>query len=529
MMPTTAHLIASGQTAVGIELGSTRIKAVLIDRKGSVLATGGADWENQFVDRIWTYPLEAVWQGLADAYRSLARRVEADHGVRLETVGSIGISAMMHGYLVFDADETQLVGFRTWRNSMTEQAASRLTELFDFNVPQRWCAAHLAQAIMAKEPHVDRIAHMTTLAGLVHWKLTGRKVVGVGDASGMFPIDVRTAQFDAAMLGKFDQLFSSEGLPWSVAEILPEVLPAGREAGTLTESGARLLDPSGTLRAGIPFAPPEGDGATGMVATNSVLPRTGNTSAGTSIFSMVVMDSPLRGVHEEIDVINTPSGDPVAMVHCNNGASEMNAWAGVFTEFARAIGSPVSTDAVFEALFTASLAAEPDCDGLLAYNYLAGEVLTGLSEGRPLFLRTPDSHLDLANFVRAQIYAIFGTLALGMKILKDEDTALDSMLAHGGLFKTKGVAQSLLAAALDTPVAVADTAGEGGAWGMAVLAAFLVDGGEQTLSQYLDQVIFADTAVTRVDPDPELVAGFGRYLARYTEALPVMRSAVEHS
>jgi len=529
MNPATAHQIVSGQTALGIELGSTRIKAVLTDRHGHVLATGGSDWENEFVDRIWTYPLEAVWQGLAAAYGSLARRVESEHGVRLETVGAIGISAMMHGYLVFDADETQLVGFRTWRNSMTEDAARQLTELFDFNVPQRWCAAHLAQAIMAKEPHVSRIAHMTTLAGLVHWKLTGRKVVGVGDASGMFPIDPRTTQFDTAMLGKFDQLFASEGLPWSVAEILPEVLPAGHGAGTLTESGARLLDPSGTLRPGIPCAPPEGDGATGMVATNSVLPRTGNTSAGTSIFTMVVMDRPLRGVHEEIDVINTPSGDPVAMVHCNNGASEVNAWAGVFAEFARAIGSDVSTDTVFEALFNATRAAEPDCGGLLAYNYLAGEVLTGLSEGRPLFLRTPDSHLDLANFMRAQIYAVFGTLALGMKILRDEDTDLDSMLAHGGLFRTKGVAQSLLAAALNTPVAVAETAGEGGAWGMAVLAAFLVDGDERSLSEYLDQVIFADAAVTRIDPDPVLVEGFSSYLARYTEALPVMRAAVAHS
>jgi len=521
--------IAAGETALGIELGSTRIKAVLIDRRGNVLATGGFDWENQFVDRIWTYPLHLVWQGLAGAYRSLADQVRANFGVPLETVGSIGISAMMHGYLVFDSDDNQLVEFRTWRNSMTERAADTLTRVFEFNVPQRWCAAHLAHAILNDEPHVNKIAYMTTLAGLVHWKLTGRKVVGVGDASGMFPIDPGTAQFHKAMLEKFDALFAEKSLGWKVAEILPEVLMAGQDAGVLSEFGAQLLDPTGTLQAGIPLAPPEGDGATGMVATNSVLPRTGNTSVGTSIFTMVVMERPLKEVHVEIDIINTPTGDPVAMVHCNNGANEVNAWAGIFAEFAQAIGSSASIGNVFETLFNSSLAGDPDCGGLLSYNYLAGEVITGLSEGRPLFLRTPNSRFNLANFVRSQIYAVFGTLALGMRILESEHIGLDSMLAHGGLFKTKRVAQSLLTAALNTPIAVAETAGDGGAWGMAVLAAYLVEGMGRSLSDYLDQVMFADSAVETIEPDPVQVAGFRDYLERYERALPVMRTAVESS
>ncbi|MDR1851111.1 MAG: ATPase [Propionibacteriaceae bacterium] len=525
-MSSVAQIIESGQTAIGIELGSTRIKAVLIDKQGNVLASGGFDWENSFENRIWTYPLELVWKGLAEAYGSLAADVQSKYGVALATTGAIGVSAMMHGYLVFDSEGNQLVPFRTWRNAMTEDAASRLTDLFSFNIPQRWSAAHLAHAIMGGEPHVAQIAHMTTLAGLVHWRLTGRKVLGVGDASGMFPIDPATGTFDAAMLDAFDAEFSA-AFPWKIRDILPEVLPAGAEAGALTEEGARLLDPSGTLAAGIPLAPPEGDAGTGMVATNAVQPGTGNTSAGTSIFTMVVMERPLKDVHVEIDVVNTPAGHPVAMVHCNNGASEVNAWAGVFSEFAKALGAEADTGAVFKALFESSLAAEPDCGGLLSYNYLSGEVLTGLSEGRPLVLRTPDSHLNLANFMRSQIYAIYGTLAIGMRILEAEDIELTSMLAHGGLFKTKGVAQAALAAALNSPVAVSQTAGEGGAWGMAVLAAYLGD--ERTLSDYLDQAIFAGAEIDVVEPDPKLVEGFARYLKAYERALPVMRAAVAYS
>lgn len=528
-MDDAATVIAAGRTALGIELGSTRIKAALIDTRGTVLATGGFDWENQFVDRIWTYPLDLVWVGLESAYRSLAEQVRADYGVELGVVGSIGISAMMHGYLVFDSEDNQLAPFRTWRNSMTERAADELTRLFAFNVPQRWCAAHLAHAIMNDESHVGDISYLTTLAGLVHWKLTGRKVVGVGDASGMFPIDPATAQFDSTMLGKFDALFADRELGWTVDEILPEVLTAGQIAGTLSPSGARLLDPSGTLRPGIPLVPPEGDGATGMVATNSVLPRTGNTSAGTSIFTMVVMERPLKRVHPAVDIINTPTGDPVAMVHCNNGANEVNAWAGVFAEFAQAIGAEVPMETVFEGLFSASRDGEADCGGLLSYNYLAGEVITGLSEGRPLFLRTPASRFTLANFVRSQICGVFATLALGMRILDEEHIGLDSMLAHGGLFTTKRVAQNLLAAALNTPVAVAETASYGGAWGMAVLAAYLTDGEGRSLSEYLNQVIFADAAVDTVEPDPIEVAGFQAYLNDYERALPVMRAAVENS
>lgn len=524
-----AAAIAAGESALGIELGSTRIKAVLITRDGTVLATGGFDWENQFVDRLWTYPLDLVWEGIASAYGSMAGRVLAEYGVQITRIGSIGISAMMHGYLVFDSEGSQLVEFRTWRNSTTEEAADTLTRLFNFNVPQRWCAAHLAHAIMTDEPHVPNIATLTTLAGLVHWELTGRKVVGVGDASGIFPIDPGTAKFDSSMLAQFDQLFEDRGLPWKIAEILPEVMTAGQVAGHLTDAGALILDPTGTLQPGIPLAPPEGDAATGMVATNSVLPRTGNTSAGTSIFTMVVMEHPLKQVHAAIDIINTPVGDPVAMVHCNNGASEVNAWAGAFAEFARAVGAEVEMGAVFETLFGAALEGDADCGGILSYNYLAGEVVTGLQEGRPVVMRDPSSRFTLANFARSQICGVFGTLALGMRILAEEEIALDSMLAHGGLFTTRQVAQRLLAAALNTPVTVAETAGYGGAWGMAVLAGYMVDASGRSLNVHLEHVIFARAAVETVEPDPDDVEGFLQYLERYERALPVVRAAVENS
>lgn len=528
-MNENAKTIAAGETALGIELGSTRIKAVLVDLDGKVLATGGFDWENQFVDRTWTYPLDLVWRGLAGAYRSLADNVRADFGAPLTGVGAIGISAMMHGYLVFDADGDQLVPFRTWRNNMTKPAADALTEAFQFNIPQRWCVAHLAQAIMDGEPHVGEIDYLTSLTGLVHWKLTGRKVVGVGDASGILPIDPATAQFDAAMLARFDALFADARPGWKIADILPEVLRAGQDAGRLTAAGALLLDPTGALRPGIPLAPPEGDGTTSMVATNSVSPRRGNTSVGTSIFTMVVMERPLRRVHPEIDIINTPVGDPVAMVQCNNGASEVSAWAGLFAEFAAALGADVATSAVFDTLLTASLAGDPDCGGLLSYNYLAGEAIAGLSEGRPLFFRTPDSRFTLANFIRSQLYAVFATMALGVRTWDDEQIRLDSMLAHGGLFRTERVAQRLLAAVLDTPVAVAETAGDGGAWGMALLAAYRVAGAGRTLGDYLDETVFGHASVRVIEPDPVEVAGFREHLRRYERALPVMRAAVANS
>ncbi len=525
-MHTQSDAIRVGATAIGIELGSTRIKAVLIDLDGEVLATGGFEWENRFTDGIWTYPLDLVWEGLSAAYLALASEVRRSYGLELTTTGSIGISAMMHGYLVFDSHGKQLVEFRTWRNSMTEIAAAQLTEQFAFNVPQRWCIAHLAHAILGGEDHVEDIAHMTTLAGLVHWKLTGRQVVGVGDASGIFPIDPATAQFDNAMLDRFDTAFGREARAWTIRDILPDVLAAGEEAGALTESGARLLDPSGSLRPGIPLAPPEGDGATGMIATNSIVPGSGNTSAGTSVFTMVVMERPLKAVHEAIDVINTPTGRPVAMVHCNNGANEINAWAGLFSEFASLIGSDVEMSTIFESLFRVSLDGDTDCGGLLSYNYLAGEVLTGFSEGRPLLVRPLASSFTLANFMRSQISGVFATLALGMRLLAREEIRVESMLAHGGLFTTKGVAQRLLAAALETPVSVGETAGYGGAWGMAILAAYASQGQGRPLHTYLDDVIFRGAAVDRIEPLPHEVAGFQAFLERYEHALPVMAAAV---
>ncbi|MCW5951744.1 MAG: FGGY-family carbohydrate kinase [Propionibacteriaceae bacterium] len=522
--------IEAGRTALGVELGSTRIKAVLIGPDHTPLATGSHDWENQFVNRIWTYSLEAVWEGMQACFASLAADVKARHGVTLSTVGSMGVSAMMHGYLAFDADGELLAPFRTWRNTITGQAADELSALFDHNIPQRWSIAHLYQAILGGEEHVGRIDHLTTLAGYVHWKLTGERVLGVGDASGMFPIDIATGSFDGTMLGQFGDLVADRGFGWKVADILPVVLPAGAEAGRLTPAGAALLDPSGTLEPGVPFCPPEGDAGTGMVATNSVARRTGNVSAGTSIFAMVVLEGVLSRRHAELDLVTTPAGDLVAMVHCNNGASELNAWAGLFGEFAKALGSDAGSPAVFETLFTAALAGEPDADGLVSYNYLSGEHITHLPEGRPLFVRTPESQFTLANFMRAHLFAALATLRIGMNVLQqDEGVALDSMFAHGGLFKTEGVAQRFLAAAIDAPVSVGEIAGEGGAWGIALLAAFSADGAPgQHLGDFLATEVFAGAPLTTLAPDPSDVAGFSAYMERWTAGLAVERAAVEN-
>jgi sugar (pentulose or hexulose) kinase len=475
--------ILTGRTALGIELGSTRIKACLIaDDGATVLALGGHDWENEFHDRMWTYALEDVWTGIRSAYAQLVADVERRHDVRLETTGAIGVSAMMHGYLAFDADGELLVPFRTWRNTTTGPAAAELSALFGTNIPLRWSIAHLYQAVLDDEPHVPRVASLTTLAGYVHAQLTGREVLGVGDASGMFPIDSATRDYDAELLRRFDGLVAERAPGLRLADLLPEVLAAGRSAGELTPEGAALLDPAGALRPGIPLCPPEGDAGTGMVATNAVAPRTGNVSAGTSIFAMVVLERPLERVHHELDIVTTPAGDPVAMVHCNNGASELAGWVGMFGRFAAAAGTPVDADAAFDALFREALDGEADAGGLLAYNHLAGEPIAGLDEGRPLFVRTPESRLTLANFMRAQLYGVFGTLSLGMRVLAGEGVALDRMFAHGGMFRTAGVAQRFLAGALDAPVAVGETASEGGAWGMAVLAAYLSHAAESDLS-----------------------------------------------
>ncbi len=524
-----AETVGSGRAVLGIELGSTRIKACLIgDDPSVVIAAGSHSWENEFVDRMWTYALEDVWAGIRAAYADLAADVRRRYGVPLTSLRAMGVSAMMHGYLPFDSDGDPLVPFRTWRNTTTGPAAARLSELFGVNIPLRWSAAHLYQAVLDEEPHVSRVAFLTTLAGYVHWRLTGRKVLGVGDASGMFPIDPATGDYDRELLRRFDALVAGTGV--RLADSLPEVLVAGQPAGELTEEGAELLDPTGSLRSGIPLCPPEGDAGTGMVATNAVAPRTGNVSAGTSVFAMVVLEHPLERPHEELDIVTTPAGDLVAMVHCNNGASELAEWAGLFGRFAQLAGASVEPDAVFELLFREALTAEADAGGLLAYNYLAGEPVTRTAEGRPLFVRTPDSRFTLGNLVRAQLYGVFGTLALGMRVLADDGVELDRMLAHGGVFRTASVAQRFLAAALDAPVAVGETAGEGGAWGIAVLADYLGEtsaGQRLSLAEHLDKRVFARARVHVADPDPDDVAGFAAFLDRYAAGLAVERAAID--
>jgi sugar (pentulose or hexulose) kinase len=518
--------ISTGRTALGIELGSTRIKACLIGTDGTVLATGSHAWENELVDGVWTYSLESVWSGLQHCVASVLADAEHRHGVRPTTVGAMGVSAMMHGYLAFDADGELLVPFRTWRNTSTERAATELTELFEHNVPLRWSVAHYYQAIIDDEPHVPQVRFLTTLAGYVHWRLTGRKVLGVGDASGMFPIDPATTGYAKPMLARFDELVADRRLGQHLEDLLPEVLLAGQDAGRLTEEGAALLDPTGTLQPGAPLCPPEGDAATGMVATNAVSPRTGNVSVGTSIFAMVVLERPLSAVHPELDVVTTPAGDLVAMVHCNNGASELGAWADVFGRFAAVLGHPAEPDAVFGALLGEALKGDADGGGLLAYNYLAGEPITGLAEGRPLVVRAPGSRLTLGNVMRAQVYGVFATLSLGMRVLDEEGVQVDTLLAHGGMFRTAGVAQRFLATAVGAPVAVSQTAGEGGPWGMAVLAGFLA-APDDDLGTYLDRTIFAGAAPVVVEPDPADLEGYATFLDRYVAGLDIERVAVE--
>ncbi|WP_375432016.1 xylulokinase [uncultured Friedmanniella sp.] len=530
-MTTAQEDLESGRTYLGIELGSTRIKAVLVGADAQPLAVGGYGWENQYVDRMWTYSLEAVWDGIRQCYAALAADVTDRYGVELTTVGGLGVSAMMHGYLALDADGELLVPFRTWRNTHTGPAVERLSEELGVNIPHRWSVAHVFQAVLDGEEHVGRLASLTTLAGYVHRRLTGRPVLGVGDASGMFPIDSATGTYDAALLARTDELVAEAGAHLSLTALLPEVLAAGADAGELTAGGAALLDPRGRLQPGAPMCPPEGDAGTGMVATNSVAPRTGNISAGTSIFAMVVLERPLTGAHRELDLVMTPDGAPVAMVHCNNGASELDAWVGLFCEFAAAAGAPVERSQAFGTLFRAALDGEPDGGGLVAFNYLSGEPITELEEGRPLVLRSPGCTFSLANFMRAQLFGSLATLRLGMDVLTDvEHVRLDRMFAHGGLFTTKGVAQRFLAAAIDTPVVVGDIAAEGGAWGIAVLAAFRArrtDG--QRLSDFLDAEVFGDAALETAEPDPADVAGFAAYTDRFVAALPVQRAAVEHT
>lgn len=521
--------IEQNQTALGIELGSTRIKAVLIDQQHESIASGSHEWENRLEDGVWTYRLEDVWSGIVACYADLCRDVQERYGLTLRRVGAIGISAMMHGYLAFDAEDRLLTPFRTWRNTTTGQAAQELTGLLQFNIPQRWSIAHLYQALLGGEAHTKDIAFLTTLAGYVHWQLTGERVIGVGDASGMFPIDSQTSDFDAGMRARFDAHIKPRKLQWQLGDILPKVLSAGDDAGVLTEAGARLLDPTGTLASGIPLCPPEGDAGTGMVATNSVAERTGNVSAGTSIFAMIVLEKPLSKVQMEIDMVTTPTGRPVAMVHCNNCTSDLNAWVGLFGEFAQALGVKADAGTLFGTLYKKALEGDADCGGLLAYNYFSGEPITGLEEGRPLFARLPDASFNLANFMRSHLYASLATLKLGMNILLEEEKVhIDQIFGHGGLFKTPGVGQRMLAAAIDTPVSVMQTAGEGGAWGIGLLAAyraFRAPG--ESLEAFLSNKVFVDMVCGTLKPDVGDVTGFDAYMHRYTACLPVEKLAVE--
>ncbi len=529
MTDTKKAVVKEGRTALGIEFGSTRIKAVLIDETHQPIAMGTHDWENRLENGIWTYSLEDIWNGLQDCYRSLAADVKEKYGEVLTQIGSIGFSGMMHGYMAFNQEGELLVPFRTWRNTMTEEACRELTPLFQFNIPQRWSIAHLYQAILSGEEHVKDITFFTTLAGYIHWKLSGEKVLGIGEASGMFPIDSEILDYDRKMVAQFDELTAGKGYGWKLEEILPKVLCAGEDAGRLTESGAKLLDPTGTLKAGIPMCPPEGDAGTGMVATNSVRVRTGNISAGTSIFSMVVTEKALDKVHEEIDMVTTPDGHPVAMVHCNNCTSDLNGWVSLFGEFAERFGMKVDKNELFGTLYKEALSADTDCGGLLAYNYFSGEPVTGLQEGRPMFVRLPDAKFNLANFMRSHLYSAMAALKIGNDILlKEEKVQVDSLMGHGGLFKTPVVGQQLMAAAFNSPVTVMDTASEGGAWGMAVLAAFMMEKEEgEELPDYLSEKIFAGQTGTTIAPKPEDVKGFDRFVERYRNTLPAEKAAAQ--
>lgn len=523
------EMISAGQAVLGIELGSTRIKAVLIDVDKSPVASGSYDWENQYVDHIWTYDIHEVWKGLQGSYQDLVKNVQEEYGVTVTNLAAAGVSAMMHGYLAFDEKDELLVPFRTWRNTITGEASEKLSELFQYHIPQRWSIAHLYQAILNGEDHVDKVRFFTTLSGYIHWRLTGQKVIGSGDAAGMFPINIEAKDYDSRMLDQFDELVADKGFPWKIRDLLPKVLLAGEDAGSLTEEGAKLLDPSGNLASGIPMCPPEGDAGTGMTATNSVAVRTGNVSAGTSVFAMAVLEKDLTKPYEEIDLVTTPAGDLVAMVHCNNCTSDLNAWVGLFKEFAESFGIDVDMNKLFGTLYNKALEGDPDCGGLLAYNYFSGEHITGFDEGRPLFVRSPESKFNLANFMRVNLYTSLGALKTGMDILlKKENVKLDRMMGHGGLFKTKGVGQRILAGAIDTPVYVMETAGEGGAWGIALLADYLVrkeDG--ESLTDYLNNKVFHDAEGSGMDPVPEDVEGYEKFMERYTKGLAIERAAVD--
>ena len=525
----TAEKIRAGKTSLGIEFGSTRIKAVLIDDTYTTIAAGDYGWASHLEDGLWSYSQEEIWTGLQTAYAALAEDVENAYGEKLTRVGRIGFSAMMHGYLAFGKDGELLVPFRTWQNTNTSEAHEKLSELFQYNIPERWSIAHLYQAVLNNEEHIGKVDFFTTLAGYVHWKLTGKKVLGVGDASGMFPIDPTTHTYETEFIEKFNAIPEVAAQPWKLADLLPEPLVAGTPAGTLTEEGAKLLDPTGTLQPGITFAPPEGDAGTGMVATNSVRVRTGNVSAGTSVFAMVVLERKLERLHPEVDLVTTPAGDLAGMSHANNFTSDLNAWVGLFGQFAAAIGTPVDAGTLYGTLFRAAIADDVDsnCGGLINYPFRSGEFLAGLPEGRPLFARGPEARMSLGNFMRAQLFSAFSPVKIGMDVMtKDEGVAVDSLVGHGGIFTTPKVAQKILAAAFDTPIKVMSTAAEGGAWGMAVLADYLWHA-DQPLDEFLDARVFADAASTTENPDEGDVAGFEEFFDRFRKGLPIEHVAIE--
>ena len=522
--------ILNGKTVLGIELGSTRIKSALLNEKHDILASGIYDWENKLENGIWTYHLEDVWTGLQTCYQELRNNVKKEYGVELEYIGAIGISGMRHGFLAFDSQKRLLAPFRTWRNVMTEQASAELVTLFEHQIPQRWSIAHLYKSILDDESYIKDICYMTTLSGYVHWMLTGELVLGSNDASGMFPIDSKTKKYYAEMLEKFDAHIADRGYPWKIEKILPKPLVAGDMAGVLSETGAKLLDISGNLKAGIPMSPPEGDSGTGMVATNSIKVRSGNVSAGTSIFYNIVLEKRLSKVYKDIDIGTTPEGNTVALVHANNGTSDLNAWVGLFKEFCDTFGIEKSMSELYDGLYQKAMEGEKDCGGVLAYNYVSGEHSTDFEEGRPLVVRKPDAIFNLANFMRAHLMTSFGAIKLGNDLLmREEQVKVDAVFGHGGLFKTEGAAQKLLASALNVPVSFMKTAGEGGAWGGAVLAAYMLwkEKGE-TLSEYLDQKVFVKSEFVTVHPDFEDVAGFQKFMERYTNGLAIERAAVDN-
>ena len=527
---TAKETIQQGKAILGIEFGSTRIKAVLIDGENKPIAQGSHEWENQLVDGLWTYSTEAIWYGLQDCYADLRKNVLAEYDIEIEELAAIGISAMMHGYMAFNDQQNILVPFRTWRNTNTAKAAAELSELFVYNIPLRWSISHIYQAILDNEEHVADIDFLTTLAGYIHWQLTGNKVLGIGDASGMLPIDPETHNYSAAMVEKFNKLIAPKGFNWTLLDILPEVLNAGENAGFLTAEGAQKLDISGHLKPGIPLCPPEGDAGTGMVATNAVKQRTGNVSAGTSSFSMIVLEKDLSKPYEMIDMVTTPDGSLVAMVHCNNCTSDLNAWVNLFKEYQQLLGIPVDMNEVFGKLYNNALTGDADCGGLIAYNYISGEPVTGLAEGRPMFVRSANDKFNLANFMRANLYASVGVLKIGIDILfNEEHVQVDRITGHGGLFKTKGVGQRVLAAAINSPISVMETAGEGGAWGIALLASYLVNNKNgSTLADWLESNVFAGNTGVEIAPTAEDVAGFNKWIENYKRGLAIEQAAVDN-